>query len=384
MPFRRDSPTGSSQSASSTKYLNQTSASKTTRFGQWLKSPETLSDFLLVGKAVVASTIAWALAVFVLGSQVAFMAPWTALLTVHATVHRSLSRGAQTTVSSAVGMGLAFVVMHFLGVHAWTFALALLVGLLGARLSWIRDEGVAIATTALFIFTAEDPMFSDRFVELLVGVGVGIVVNLLVLPPLKDRQAARYVDSINRRMGTVMVDMADELNESWDSDSADAWLAETTSMSRALDSAWQNVRLARESERKNPRKVIRDRQIGHYEVSYEEILDRVGEGISHLRNLIRTIREASCQVEDWDEHFRSGWGKIINDVGYAIADPEGDVSPQIDRLHELSDNMSASDDLPDIEWPLYGGLITSLHNIMVIVDDVASARQARQTDGSDA
>src|SRR5699024_860484 len=151
-----EGPPVSSQSASSTKYLNQTSASKTTRFVQWFKNPETLSDFLLVGKAVVASTIAWALAVYGLGSQVAFMAPWTALLTVHATVHRSLSRGAQTTVSSAVGMGLAFVIMQFFGVHPWTFALALLVGLLGARLSWIRDEGVAIATTALFIFTADD------------------------------------------------------------------------------------------------------------------------------------------------------------------------------------------------------------------------------------
>lgn len=53
----------------------------------------------------MAATTAWAISVFVLGTEVAFMAPWTALLTVHATVHRSLSRGAQTAVSSAVGMG---------------------------------------------------------------------------------------------------------------------------------------------------------------------------------------------------------------------------------------------------------------------------------------
>src|SRR5699024_8664177 len=182
-----------------------------------------------------------------------------------------------------------------------------------------------------------------------------------------------YVDSINRRMGTVMVEMADELKNSWDSNSEDNWLDETLSMSRELDSAWQTVRLARESERHNPRKIIRHRQSGKQEVSYEEILDRIEEGISHLRNLIRTIREASCQVDSWDEQFRSGWGQIVNDVGLAIADPQGDVSPQVDRLHNLSDQMSASDDLPDIEWPLYGGLITSLHNIMVIVDDVASA-----------
>src|SRR5699024_10906511 len=108
MHFQRDGPREPYLAVGTTKYLNNTSASReTARLRQWFTKPESLSDFLLVGKAVVASTIAWALAVFVLDSQVAFMAPWTALLTVHATVHRSLARGAQTTVSSAVGMGLA-------------------------------------------------------------------------------------------------------------------------------------------------------------------------------------------------------------------------------------------------------------------------------------
>ena len=132
---------------------------------------------------MIAGTSAWAISVGVLGPEVALMAPWTALLTVHATVHRSLSRGAQTAVSSAVGMGLAFVIMNVLGVNIFTFALALFIGLMGARLSWIRDEGVAIATTAIFIFTADDPMFADRFIELLLGVAIGILVNVLVLPP---------------------------------------------------------------------------------------------------------------------------------------------------------------------------------------------------------
>ncbi|MDN5705246.1 MAG: aromatic acid exporter family protein, partial [Yaniella sp.] len=116
-----------------------------------LRQPETTSDMLLAIKGVIAGTAAWALSVFVLESDVAFMAPWTALLTVHATVHRSLSRGVQTVVSSAVGMGLAFVILQFFDVNIWSFALALLVGLVGARLSWIRDEGVAIATTGIFI-----------------------------------------------------------------------------------------------------------------------------------------------------------------------------------------------------------------------------------------
>ena len=366
------------ENAKTTEYLDQPKQTRWSRFVQWFKAPETSSDVLLVGKAVVAATAAWAISVGVLGSEVAFMAPWTALLTVHATVHRSLSRGAQTTASSAIGMGLAFVILYFFEVNIWTFALALLVGLFGARLSWIRDEGVAIATTAIFIFTAEEPMFLDRTLELLVGVGIGIVVNLAVVPPLQDKQAARYVDSINRRMGAVLVNMADEFSSSWGTDRAEAWLKEADSMSEELNSAWQVVRLARESRRENPRAMARRRKQGKTdEVSYEEILKRVDEAISHLRNLTRTLREATYGPGAWDEKFRSSWVAIAYDVGSAVADPDDSVEPIHDRLTKLSTDMSETADLPAAEWPVYGALITSLRHIVVIVDDVASARESR-------
>lgn len=345
-----------------------------------LRQPETTSDLLLAAKGVIAATTAWALSVGVLGSEVAFMAPWTALLTVHATVHRSLSRGAQTTASSAIGMGLAFVILQFFDVTIWSFALAILVGLMGARLSWIRDEGVAIATTAIFILTSDEPMFADRFLELIVGVGIGIVVNLLVVPPLKNQQASRYVDNINRRMGAVLVEIADELAGSWSTDRADEWLRDTESMSEELDSAWQTVRFARESERENPRKFLgRCNRRQQADVSYEEILTRVDEGISHLRNLTRTLREATYNEDSWDERFRTGWVEIARDVGYAVADPDESVEPLYDRLAKLASDMSDGENLPKIQWPTYGALISSLRHIVIIVDDVASARAARET-----
>lgn len=346
-----------------------------------LRQPETTSDLLLAAKGVIAATAAWALSVGVLDSEVAFMAPWTALLTVHATVHRSLSRGAQTTASSAIGMGLAFAIVYFFGVNMWSFALAILVGLFGARLSWIRDEGIAIATSAIFILTSSEPMFADRLLELVVGVVIGIAVNVLVVPPLQDRQAARYVDNINRRMGTVLVEMADEFSHGWTTAGADDWLKDTESMSEELHSAWQTVRFAREAERENPRTLLRSRpKRQQADVSYEEILTRVDEGISHLRNLTRTLRQATYNEGSWDEQFRTGWVEIARDVGYAVADPDQSVEPLYDRLTQLSSDMSDAENLPKIQWPTYGALISSLRHIMIIVDDVASAREARETD----
>ena len=375
-----DQHSDSSVDSSTADHLEDRPESLGTRILRRLRQPETTSDLLLAVKAVIAATAAWAISVGVLGTDVAFMAPWTALLTVHATVHRSLSRGAQTTISSAVGMGLAFVIMQFLGVNIWTFALALFVGLMGARLSWIRDEGVAIATTAIFIFTAEDPMFADRFIELILGVSVGIVVNMLVVPPLKDQQAGRYVDSINRRMGAVLVDMADEFSESWDTDRADAWLEETESMTSELNSAWQMVRLARESRRENPRRLLqRKLRPSDDDVDYEKVLNRIDEGISHLRNMTRTMREATWVLSSWDERFRKGWVKVARALGEALADPDGDVEAQDQQLDELVSEMSVAEELPYIEWPLYGSMLASLRHIVRVFSDETSTRESRET-----
>ncbi|WP_252199775.1 aromatic acid exporter family protein [Brevibacterium sp. RIT 803] len=367
------------------------------RVAALVKQPELVTDLFQIIKSVVAATGAWWLSAAVLSSQMPFLAPWTALLTVHATVYRSLSRGAQSTVASTIGVALSFVIGHYLGVSIWTFALALLIGLIGARFSWIRDEGIAIATTAIFVlgsgFGSQQPLLLERIGEVALGVAVGLVVNLIIVPPLRDRQAARYIDNINRRMGDVLINMSQEFSDSWDTDRADDWFRETESMSDELSTAWQTVRFAKESRRANPRGNLRrsiqpkrpdDEQMNTNEESYENILQRVDEGISHLRHLARTLREATYANGEWDTRFRNKWSKIVRDAGRAIGDPDSEVEPIYDRLEMLADDMSNAQNLPATSWPLYGSLITSMRHIAVIVDDVASAREAREVNDAKA
>lgn len=358
--------------------------------------PESVTGWLQIAKAVIAGTVAWWLSRDVLDSQMPFLAPWTALLTVQLTVYRSVSHGLQTLVASILGVALSFVIGVGLGVSVGTFALALAVGMLVALVPWIRDEGIAIATTAIFVlgagFGEQQPLLLDRIVEIALGVGVGVVVNLLIVPPLREKQASRYVDSINRRMGGVLVDMADEFATAWDMERADAWVEETRAMSEELGGAWQMVRFARESERGNPRTrraTGRSRRgqgvaADHAEeASYEDILARVEEGVSHLRHLSRTLREGAYADDEWDDRFRERWVAVARDAGRAIADPDAEVEPIADRLSALAVDLADHTELPRRSWPLYGSLIASMQHIAVIVDDVASARAAREapTDG---
>lgn len=358
-----------------------------------LRDPENSTAGLQILKCVVAATAAWWVSVTFLDTSFPFLAPWVALLTIDATAYRTLSRGMQSTIASLLGIGVAFAVGHLLGVHLWSYALALLIGMLIARMRWIRDEGITVATMSIFIlsdgFSEQQQQFGDRILEIVVGIIVGVVVNLLVLPPLRDRQASRYVDSVNRRMGGILESMGEEFATSWDTDRADAWIDETMKISRELDSAWSVVRFARESRRANPRsflpRVRRARARGQEppdpeDASWEDILRRSDEGVSHLRNLARTLREAAYADGDWDTRFREQWASVARDAGRSVADPDAEVEPLSDRLQDLTRELSDDRDLPTRHWPVYGTMITSLQHIIEIVDDVASSREARQQD----
>lgn len=352
-------------------------------------------DLLQLLKSMLAATAAWWISAGVMHSQLPFLAPWVALLTVQVTLYRSVRNGVQTWVASTLGVGISFLIGSFLGVHLWTFALAILIGLLGARVPRLRTEGVAIATTSIFVlgsgFGAQAPLLVDRVIEVALGVGVGLLVNLLIVPPLREGQAARHVDGVNRQMGEILVEMADDLQHSWDTGRADSWVEQTVSLGRNLASVGQAVQFARESARFNPRRRIprphlhrRRSAQGEVDadddqVSYEEVLGRLGEGVATLRNLALTIRESTYAEGRWDEYFRDQWVSIMRDAGRSISDPDADVEPVQDRLVALSERMSRSDGLPPGEhWPVYGALIVGLERIATVVDDVASSRSARE------
>src|SRR5699024_6670444 len=230
-------------------------------------------------------------------------------------------------------------------------------------------------------FVDQQPKLMGRMIEVAIGLAVCTPLNLLVIPPLRDQQASRLADSPNRRIGGNLIRMTQAIATDRDSDRAEAWFQETESMSTELDSAWRTVRFARESERVNPRsglRRLRERAADRSQsVSYENILARVDEGVSHLRHLARTLREASYVDSGWDARFREGWVQIVRDAGHAIENPDAEVEPVRDRLDRLAADLADERQLPSRSWPLYGSLIASMRHIAVIVDDVASARGAR-------
>lgn len=343
-----------------------------------LRSPATQTDLLQLVKSVVAAVAAWLVAVDVFDLQQPFLAPWVGLLTVHATVYRTLSRGAQSVAATGVGIVLSFLAALVLGTGTASLAMALLVALAVARLRMLRTEGITVATTALFVLTtshgAEPVMLLARLFDTSIGVGVGLLVNLIFFPPLNNRSAQRHVDDINRELGRLLVGMATQIGAADGDEDPPSWVERTRALDDRLEHAWRVVRHAHEASVWNPRYRLSGRWTNP--ANFRFVLVRLEGGIAETRSMARVVDESARTARGWDPRFRRPWLDLLEETGLRIADPDAEVASLRKRLDVLIRELSGHD-LPDLSWPVYGALISNLATVVDVVDDVASSRPVR-------
>lgn len=229
----------------------------------------------LAMKAALAAGIAFFIAPFMPGSAAdyPYYAPLGALVAMYENVSGSMRQGLQTLVGLALGIGLAFMLFSLGEPSPLTVAIVMGLGIILAGLPRIGSGSDWIPTAALLVLLVggHDP---DRFsfgylVQMGAGVTVGIVVNLLVFPPLHFKAAALSLAELRLALSRQLADMALALKEHWPPEHED-W----SRRSDALAASARSVRLAVEkadaSRRANPRRRLHPRDV---ELDYRNLRD---------------------------------------------------------------------------------------------------------------
>lgn len=336
------------------------------------RDPVAWTEVIQIVKTVIAAVLAWVVAVDGLGLSQAFLAPWSALLVVHGTVYRTFSDGIQQVGATVLGVVLAWLVGNALGLDPVGLAVLVLAGLAIGKLSRLHVDGTAIAATAVVVltvgYTDNGPMLLVRFVDTGIGIGVGLLVNLVVWPPLRDRTAARAIDAIDDRIGELLRDMADALGGTCDEDAVQGWLDRTRDLDHSIDDAWSLLRQAQESGRLNPRRAAGDvRRPGEF----GDVLERNEQAVAEARSMARTLGHSVTEVNSWDEQFHDRWIGLLAEAGRAIGVSDADgVTGVGAKLATLAVDLS-TEDLSGRHWPEYGALMMNLRNIVASMDRVA-------------
>jgi uncharacterized membrane protein YccC len=146
------------------------------------------TPLLLVIKSAVATIGAWLLAEWLIPGPPPVFAAIAALLVVQPSLNQSFSKAVERSVGVIAGVLLASALGLFFGNTTWVILVAIAVGLLIAwvlRLAPGAASQIAISAILVLALGPATPDYAaDRIVETLLGAIVGIVVNVLLVPPV--------------------------------------------------------------------------------------------------------------------------------------------------------------------------------------------------------
>jgi uncharacterized membrane protein YccC len=214
-------------------------------------------------------------------------------------------------------------------------------------------------------------MLGARLLDTGMGIAVGLLVNLIVWTPLRDRSAAQQVNLVAHRGGSLLADIAAQLGGEWRAELPEGWLVRGDSLDNDIDHAWSILEQARESGRLNPRPVVPQRM--RNAEGFGAILGHLAQAIAEIRSLARTIGLAERPPALWPADFRDPWLELVGRAGIAVrtgdAAAVGEVRSHLERLANELDLAL----LPTGFWPISGALIVNLRNILQALDMVAAA-----------
>jgi hypothetical protein len=294
----------------------------------------------LAAKAALAAAGAWALARYAAGQADPYFAPIAALLGVYPTVARSLREVLAYTGGFLLGAALAVPVAIVFGPSVAGIAVVVLAGMLLGGWQRLGDQSAQVTFTALFalLLGGSQPVhyLTHRAVDVVIGVGVGLAVNLLAFPPLQLRPAEYAIRRWGEVIAAALRDLATAAAGPGPSDRS--WGHHDRELTTAADRARAAARQARESLRWNPRAVV-ERAVPRPDGAVIDALDVL---TARTRAIARSLLDGPERADP--APFPPAFGRRYGQVLRALAEPACQLAdlrspPPGDDLNEARDRQ---------------------------------------------
>lgn len=146
------------------------------------------SPLLQVLKTSVAAILAWVLSALLLQQPLPIFAAIAALLVVQPSVNQSLSKGIERSIGVILGVVLAFGAGLVFGNASWVVLAIIVVALLVAwalKLTPGSSNQIPISAMLVLAIGTQTPAYAlDRILETIIGAIVGLIVNVIIVPPV--------------------------------------------------------------------------------------------------------------------------------------------------------------------------------------------------------
>jgi uncharacterized membrane protein YccC len=260
-------------------------------------------------KAALAAGLAWYVGAYVpWGPAQPYLAPLTAILTVQATVAESLQGAMQRVLGVAVGVGIAALASHTIGISPLTIVLLVLASQTIGWLLGLTIVGTSqVVISALLVLTVGEATANGwlygwgRVAETVVGAGVGILVNGLVIPPSFLRDAGEAYQALATELHRQIDGLATELARGISPERAQGALTRARALSTRIEAARASLGQAEQSLRFNYFAGTQRRQLERFGPAVD-VLEHVAiqlRGIARVLSDLPTSSGASAPHPAW-------------------------------------------------------------------------------------
>lgn len=253
----------------------------------------------LIGKSALAATASWVIAYHYVGAQSPAFAPFSAVVIMQLTVYQSLLQALRYVGAVSAGVALQGALGFLAGPELLTFVLVALVAMVIGRWRHLGSQGSQVTTAAFFAFstyvsasgnTERLSQLGQIILLVVIGCGIGVVVNVAILPPMRYRSAEHGIHTLARSLFNLVSDIYPALSEKrMDGERTRHWRQRAEDLPGIVSQAQASVHLARESTYYNPRRLLR-RHGRHTTFSgYQEVVDALGRVAHQVSSLVRSL-----------------------------------------------------------------------------------------------
>jgi len=307
---------------------------------------------LRTAKTVLAAVLAFLVAGWLHTSSAPVLAPLTALLVVQLTMYETFAHGRERIVSVVAGVLVAVLFASVTGLTWWSLGLIVAVSLVAGRLLRLGPHLLEVPISAMLVLAVGGAEHAalGRVIETLIGAVVGVLVNLVIAPPLYVQPASDAIAELAERMARYSTELAADLRGEWSRAAADAHLAGARALGAEVARADRRLARTEESARLNPRgRIAREAQ-----PRLRSTLTALEHAQVGLRNLARAILDRTYFVPDaagaYSPEERTALAEVLDAFAASLQGAIAAVAPArtTDAEHgRTAANLSALDERRD-------------------------------------
>ncbi|MGW4726284.1 FUSC family protein [Streptomyces sp. S1] len=373
------------------------------RLWQWWERQRRDPFVVQTLRSTAAATISYVVALQLSSEPAPLTAPLTALLVVQVTLYSTLVTSLRRVNSVVVGVLIAIAFSVLVGLTWWSLAMVILAALVVGRFVRVEEFVAEVAISAMLVLgvTQVADTAWDRVLETLIGAIVGMVFNMVLVPPVWVDTAGDSIVDLARRMRQLLLGLGEELTDpavprepdpfgDFDGPTSVDLAAARLYEARRLDNDVADVdaalRQAEDSLRLNPR--VKEGLL--HRIVLRTGLDTLEISAVVLRVLTRTLTDLARE-RDGAALFRPETARTLQEAVRYLGDTlvsfavlvtshsssgaetaENRLAEQLDAAREARDRAAgmlraeAADD-PG-RWQLYGALLAEIDRVLNELD----------------